>query len=165
MVAPPTGEAAYEVAADTFINLWPQVTGHALNRVSPENAPTPGDVVLIGSDAVNPIVHDLIKRGVLETLNLQYGTDGYRLLSVDAPPVCYLIVAGGRGPDTKLIQCICGWGGQHDAAAVLADPEFAEVGMYGFAKPDPETTLPPEDNSGNARNIAAMREAFTNKSD
>ena len=69
------------------------------------------------------------------------------------------------GPDTKLIQCICGWGGQHDAAAILADPEFAEVGMYGFAKPDPETTLPPDDNSGNARNIAAMREAFTQKSD
>jgi hypothetical protein len=64
------------------------------------------------------------------------------------------------GPDTKLIQCICGWGDQHDAAAILADPEFANVGMYGFAKPDPETTLPPEDDSGNARNIAAMREAF-----
>jgi uncharacterized lipoprotein YddW (UPF0748 family) len=64
------------------------------------------------------------------------------------------------GPNTRLIQCICGWGDAHDAAAVLADPAFADAGMYGFAKPDPESTLPPEDNSGNARNIAAMKKAF-----
>jgi len=65
------------------------------------------------------------------------------------------------GPQTKLIQCICGWGDQHDAAKIIADPKFAGVGLYGFARPDPNTTLPPEDNSGNARNIAAMRAAFT----
>lgn len=65
------------------------------------------------------------------------------------------------GPHTRLIQCICGWGDAHDAAAVLADPAFADIGLYGFAKPDPETTLPRDDNSGNARNIAAMRAAFT----
>ena len=64
------------------------------------------------------------------------------------------------GPHTQLIQCICGWGDQHDAARILDDPRFADVGMYGFARPDPETTLPPEDGSGNARNIAAMRAAF-----
>jgi alpha-L-fucosidase len=67
---------------------------------------------------------------------------------------------GLAGENTRLIQCICGWGGQHDAAKILADPKFAGVGFYGFAKPDPATTLPPEDDSGNARNIAAMREAF-----
>lgn len=64
------------------------------------------------------------------------------------------------GAKTKLIQCICGWGDQHDAAAIIADPRFKDVGLYGFARPDAATTLPPEDNSGNARNIAAMREAF-----
>jgi len=64
------------------------------------------------------------------------------------------------GPHTQLMQCICGWGDQHDAARILDDPRFADVGMYGFARPDPETTLPPEDGSGNARNIAAMRAAF-----
>ena len=64
------------------------------------------------------------------------------------------------GPHTKLIQCICGWGDQHDAAKILDTPEFADIGMYGFARPDPDTTLPPEDDSGNARNIAAIRKAF-----
>lgn len=65
------------------------------------------------------------------------------------------------GPKTKLIQCVCGWGDQHDAAKIMGDPRFADLGFYGFAKPDPETTLPPEDGSGNAKNIAAMREFFT----
>ncbi len=65
----------------------------------------------------------------------------------------------GDGP--RLIQCVCGWGDQHNANAVLTDPKLRDVGIYGFAKPDPETTLPPEDESGNARNIAAMREAFS----
>ncbi len=64
------------------------------------------------------------------------------------------------GPQTHLIQCICGWGDQHDAAKILSDPRFADVGMYGFARPDAGTTLPLEDESGNARNIAAMRKAF-----
>lgn len=64
------------------------------------------------------------------------------------------------GPHTQIIQCVCGWGDQHNAAKILQDPHFAQVGIYGFAKPDLNTTLPPEDGSGNARNIAAMREAF-----
>jgi hypothetical protein len=64
------------------------------------------------------------------------------------------------GPGPRLIQCVCGWGDRHNAAAVLADPNLKDIGVYGFARPDPETTLPPEDDSGNARNIAAMREAF-----
>jgi hypothetical protein len=64
----------------------------------------------------------------------------------------------GSGP--RLIQCVCGWGDQHNAAAVLADPNLKDIGVYGYARPDAETTLPPDDDSGNARNIAAMREAF-----
>ena len=64
------------------------------------------------------------------------------------------------GAHTRLIQCICGWGSGHDAAAILREPRFKDVGMYGFAKPDAQTTLPADDGSPNARNIAAMRDAF-----
>ena len=66
-------------------------------------------------------------------------------------------VKSAVGPKTKLIQCICGWGDQHNADKILHDPHFAEFGVYGYAKPDPTTTLPPEDGSANAKNIAAMR--------
>jgi len=64
------------------------------------------------------------------------------------------------GPQTQIIQCICGWGDQHNAEKIIANPVFDAVGLYGFARPDLETTVPPEDDSGNARNIAAMRRAF-----
>lgn len=64
------------------------------------------------------------------------------------------------GPKTRLIQCICGWGAQHDAGKIMNDPRFAELGLYGFARPDVTTTLPLDDDSGNARNIAAMRQFF-----
>lgn len=64
------------------------------------------------------------------------------------------------GPHTQLIQCICGWGDQHNAQGIIDAPRFAGVGLYGFARPDPDTTLPLDDGSGNARNIDAMRKAF-----
>jgi hypothetical protein len=64
------------------------------------------------------------------------------------------------GPKTQLIQCICGWGDQHDAGKILSSPKYSDAGLYGFARPDATTTLPCEDNSGNGRNIAVMRKAF-----
>lgn len=64
------------------------------------------------------------------------------------------------GPKTKLIQCMCGWGDQHDAAALSERLHSTETGFYGFARPDVNSTLPPEDDSGNARNIAIMRDVF-----
>jgi uncharacterized lipoprotein YddW (UPF0748 family) len=64
------------------------------------------------------------------------------------------------GAHTRLIQCICGWGDQHNAEKILHDTRYADVGMYGFARPDEKTTLPLDDGSGNAKNIAAMRAVF-----
>ncbi len=67
------------------------------------------------------------------------------------------------GPHTRLIQCICGWGEQHDAGKFVRDARYADVGLYGFARPDETTTLPLEDASGNAKNIAVMRDFFRGK--
>ena len=64
------------------------------------------------------------------------------------------------GAHTRLIQCLCGWGDQHDANALIERLRPTDTGFYGFARPDAATTLPPEDHSGNARNIAIMRAAF-----
>jgi len=78
-------------------------------------------------------------------------------------------VRAAVGPQTRLIQCVCGWGAAHDAAKLTADPRFADVGWYGFARPDSKTTLPVEGEtsdslvSGNARNIALLRALFNRR--
>ena len=103
VVVPPSGEKAYQIAGDVFVEMWERVTRRrpALIRSPAEEDDLPaGDVVLIGSDAVHPIAHALIRRGALETLGLVYGTDGYRILCVPDQGRRYLIVAGGSGRST-----------------------------------------------------------------
>ncbi len=85
------------------------------------------------------------------------------LMNEHPDPVYLEAARKAAGAHTRIIQCICGWGDQHDAGKIIDDPRFAGTGLYGFARPDLKTTLPPEDDSGNARNIAAMREAFNAK--
>jgi hypothetical protein len=70
-------------------------------------------------------------------------------------------------PRTKIIQCLCGWV-EHDPRRALRDLEAADVGLYGFARADPATTLPPAAKDAkagspaaiNARNIEILRELF-----
>ncbi|UCD27543.1 MAG: hypothetical protein JSV03_10530 [Planctomycetota bacterium] len=69
------------------------------------------------------------------------------------------------GTRTQIIQCLCGWGAEHDAGKVVKDFRYRDVGIFGFAMPDKETTLPPtrSDDSkiaANARNIEILRQAF-----
>jgi hypothetical protein len=63
-------------------------------------------------------------------------------------------------PQSQIVQTICGWDDKHDAEKLTHDPRCAGAGFYGFAKPDAITTLPPEGDTGNARNITFMRKAF-----
>ena len=85
------------------------------------------------------------------------------LMNEHTDPQKLLDIQHAVGPETKLIQCVCGWGDKHDAAKIMSDPRFARWGWYGFAKADPKTTLPPNDDSGNAKNIAFMRDAYRTK--
>lgn len=104
VVAPPVGEKAYQIAAETFADYWDKVTGSKAQLVAgtaQQNGKLPsGDVVLIGSDAVQPRVHDLIHRRVVPALGVEYGGDGYRILSVPDQGRTLLIVAGGSGRST-----------------------------------------------------------------
>lgn len=70
-----------------------------------------------------------------------------------------------RGPDAKIMQCVCGWedvnGHKHDADAIFEALKGDDVGIYGFARPDEGTTLPFVDgDNANARNIRAMQANF-----
>lgn len=72
------------------------------------------------------------------------------------------------GEHTRLIQCVVGWGAQHNAKALFEDEDFKDMGFYGFAWPDLKTAFPPTletagDNSrfiGNAKNIEEMAKFY-----
>jgi hypothetical protein len=48
------------------------------------------------------------------------------------------------GKDTRLITCLASWN-KKDAKSVILDAIKAEVGLYGFTKPDNNSLLPPID--------------------
>lgn len=103
VLIPSKGEKAYQIAGEIFVDMWQKVTGQ-----SPDYEFITGDkpelsgnnFILIGSDAVNPVVHELIRSGTIEGLNIVYGGDNYRMLSVAANDKNYLILAGGSGLST-----------------------------------------------------------------
>ena len=108
-VAPPTvlvpavKEKAYQIAGDEFLRLWEKVTGQrlAIQQAEPNQKTLPaGDVVIIGSDAVQSGLHELIKTGALESLDIAYGGDGYRILTLKRDAGRCLILAGGCGRST-----------------------------------------------------------------
>lgn len=104
VVTPLRAEKAYAIAGETFASLWEQVTGThpaVVEYIQPFRANLPqGDLILIGSDSVNPLVHQLIQQGKVSSLGIEYGGDGYRLLSIVEDGRTTLIVAGGSGRST-----------------------------------------------------------------
>ena len=87
------------------------------------------------------------------------------LMNENTDPTVLKHVRDMVGPHTRIIQCVCGWGSGHQAAKIMNDPANRDLGWYGFAQPDPDTTFPPMDSTderlaGNAQNIRAMRDAF-----
>jgi hypothetical protein len=103
VVTPAVGEAAYQIAGDAFVEMWEKVTGQRPKtlRLQPNQTTAPdGDLILIGADAVNLVVHDLIRGGALESLNLEYGGDGYRILSHKLGNRQCVIVAGASARST-----------------------------------------------------------------
>lgn len=65
------------------------------------------------------------------------------------------LVRSLKGPDAHLMQCVCGWGAQHDAAEILR-MGIPDVGYYGFARAEETSTLP-NPTSANGANIEAFR--------
>ncbi|MEI7901907.1 MAG: alpha-L-fucosidase, partial [bacterium] len=76
------------------------------------------------------------------------------------------------GTKTKQILCLVGWGDQHNAQAVVENAANQDFGIYGFAKPNPDslplpvaTYLGREISSfgGDDRNIAVLARFFNGK--
>lgn len=110
VLTPPRGEKAYPLAGEALADLWEKVTGlrpvvrswdGAASQAQDAQEKLPeGDLALIGSDAVHPLVHQLIRQGAIDSLGIQYGSDEYRLLCVPHLGRRYLILAGGSGRST-----------------------------------------------------------------
>ena len=91
------------------------------------------------------------------------------LMNEHPDPASIAAVAKMVGSHTQLVQCLVGWGDQHDARRVLENAEFRKLGIYGFAKPgDNSLPLPiaqyrsqaPKALKGNDRNIAVLLRYF-----
>lgn len=72
------------------------------------------------------------------------------------------------GKDTRLITCLANWNNQ-DAKSVAVEAEKTGVGLYGFAKPNSNSLLPPIDHylsmpvdslKGDDRNIAVFARVY-----
>jgi len=67
VLVPATGEKAYPIAGEAFVNLWEKVTSQRpLLKTCPATADKSlpaGDLAVIGSDAVQPLLHRLILDG------------------------------------------------------------------------------------------------------
>ena len=80
--------------AASFNKLCAAVTGRKLPVTDTDDGVS--DLVLIGSDAVNLKVHELIMTGKIETLGIRNGSDDFRILSLEENSRNILILAGGR---------------------------------------------------------------------
>ncbi|MHB8899834.1 MAG: alpha-N-acetylglucosaminidase TIM-barrel domain-containing protein [Thermoguttaceae bacterium] len=155
VVTPAEGENAYRIAGEAAADLWQEATGVrpeviACPAAGMEKLPA-GDLLLVGSDSVQPLVHELIRKGALESLGIRYGSDEYRLLSLEHEGRTWLIVAGGCGRSTlyavyDLFRRQCGaeyfWDGdvvpksseiRYQGLDVTERPRFDYRGLRYFA--------------------------------
>ncbi len=94
ILAPKTNEKAYEIAVDVFKEYYEKVTGIRLEiRMEPSSA---DDMVVIGSEAVQPFVYKMVKGG----LPIRCNSDDYCLISKRNNKQNLLFLAGGRGRST-----------------------------------------------------------------
>lgn len=79
---------------------------------------------------------------------------------------------GMVGPGARIVQCVVGWGDRHDARAVVTDPAWSGLDLYGFAKPGPDSLplpvaeylgKPIDAFRGNDRNIAVLARFFNGR--
>jgi hypothetical protein len=93
------------------------------------------------------------------------------LMNENVDPTTIKTVQNMIGEQTRLIQCLVGWGDRHNAYKVLSDQAFQDLNWYGFSKPD-EDSLPlpvktylsdPYDSfKGNNKNIAVLARFYNN---
>ncbi len=83
-------------SAGEFLRYWEKITGEKLSTVRALPRDRKQEVILFGTDAENPAVHELMLAGKLPHLAVRHGSDDYRLHSFEAPDCRGLLIMGGN---------------------------------------------------------------------
>ncbi len=95
-----SGAKANAIAGDIFCETWRKITDQELEVLPApvKFADLEHDLVIIGSDHVNPMARELFFRDDVTKFKIKYGSDDFHLLSVTLDSgVNVLVVAGGSG--------------------------------------------------------------------
>ncbi|MFA5864777.1 MAG: alpha-N-acetylglucosaminidase TIM-barrel domain-containing protein [Phycisphaerae bacterium] len=98
ILKPSNQEKAYDSAAVEFQDFYKKVTGKKLEIINTPDENS--DLIVIGSDAVNPFCHEMIFKNVIGGFKIKYATDDYHILSAKDGKRKLLFLAGGRGRAT-----------------------------------------------------------------
>ena len=139
----------YEIAAQSFADLYEKVTGVAISVIEQDDGVS--DLFVIGSDAVADFVMHEILELRLESIPLRYGTDDYCIQSHRVNERRVVILAGGRGRSTlyavydyfeRFAECHYYWDGDRighcdelpmEDIHVVESPHFFYRGLRYFA--------------------------------
>jgi len=88
----------FDVAAEEFQKYYELITGEKLDITTDPNES--GNLIVIGSDAVNRFVRMAIEAKVISPFRIRTGTDDYHILSANDGKRNLLFLAGGRGRAT-----------------------------------------------------------------
>lgn len=95
IVYPADAELGYRIAGDIFAELWRTCTAGQIPIIACGESSAKGDLVVIGSDAVNPEALKFLRKVNSQRYRIRYGTDDYHIWSVHDQERNLLILAGG----------------------------------------------------------------------
>lgn len=138
IIKPQNASPAYTAAAQAFQDMYEQVTGV---QIPIETQAGQGDLIVIGSDAVNAFARQAFLEGWAPQYPVAPGSDSYAVESVHRQGRDILFVWGGRGRSTlyavyaffaKQAGCRYFW----DGDVIPHCDALSIAGVHLFAKPD-----------------------------
>ena len=145
----PGEKGIFPIAAAEFNSFYHRITGKKIISIRQDDFKS--DLIVLGSDAENPLVHQWVIDGITPDLEIRTGTDDYIIRSVRTGKRNCLLLAGGR-PRALLYavyhffeeRCGCSyfWDGDLIPSAVRLDltgldiretPRFQYRGLRYFA--------------------------------
>ncbi|MFA6716703.1 MAG: alpha-N-acetylglucosaminidase TIM-barrel domain-containing protein, partial [Victivallaceae bacterium] len=95
ILKPSVNGNTYGIAAEEFRSFYEKITGIRPEIITADDKSS--DLIVIGSDAVNPFAAEMIFAKVIKGFRIKYDSDDYHLLSARDGKRKLLFIAGGRG--------------------------------------------------------------------